>query len=92
MPLKLFEALACGTPTIVTDLRAQADLVRAGECGLVVPVGDADALARAVAELAGDPERRNRLGAAGARLVAAEHSWTARAVETASILRQAIQG
>jgi glycosyltransferase involved in cell wall biosynthesis len=91
LPLKLFEALACGTPAIVTDLRAQADLVRAGECGLVVPVGDADALARAVAALAADPDRRNRLGEAGAQLVAAEHSWTARAADTASILRQAIQ-
>jgi glycosyltransferase involved in cell wall biosynthesis len=91
MPLKLFEALACGTPAIVTDLRGQADLVRAGECGLVVPVGDAEALARAVAEIASDPERRNRLGHAGAQLVAAEHSWTARAVATAGILRQAMQ-
>jgi glycosyltransferase involved in cell wall biosynthesis len=91
MPLKLFEALACGTPAIVTDLRAQADLVRAGECGLVVPVGDGEALARAVAELAGDRERRDRLGLAGAQLVAAEHSWTARAVATAGILRQAMQ-
>jgi glycosyltransferase involved in cell wall biosynthesis len=91
MPLKLFEALACGTPAIVTDLRAQADLVREGECGLVVPVGDADALAHAVAALAADPDRRNRLGEAGAQLVAAEHSWPARAADTASILRQAIQ-
>jgi glycosyltransferase involved in cell wall biosynthesis len=91
MPLKLFEALACGTPAIVTDLRGQADLVRGGDCGLVVPVGDADALARAVAELARDPERRDRLGTAGARLVAAEHSWTARAADTADILRDALQ-
>jgi glycosyltransferase involved in cell wall biosynthesis len=91
MPLKLFEALACGTPAIVTDLRGQADLVRTGECGLVVPVGDAEALARAVAELARDGERRNRLGSAGARLIAAEHSWDARAADTADILRAAIR-
>jgi glycosyltransferase involved in cell wall biosynthesis len=44
-----------------------------------------------VAALAADPDRRNRLGEAGAQLVAAEHSWTARAADTASILRQAIQ-
>lgn len=87
MPLKLFEALACGTPAIVSDLPGQGDFVRNGGCGVVVPVGDADALARAVADLAGDPAKARRLGEAGARLVAAEHSWDARAQETAQLLR-----
>jgi glycosyltransferase involved in cell wall biosynthesis len=88
MPLKLFEALACGTPVVATDLAGQADLVRAGGCGLVVRPDDPEALARAVADLASDPEGARRMGEAGARLVAAEHSWDTRAEETYRILEE----
>jgi glycosyltransferase involved in cell wall biosynthesis len=87
MPLKMFEALACGTPVIVSDLRGQAELVRDVGCGLVVPVGDAEALARAVAALAADPALAAEFGGRGARTVAAEHSWDARAGEVARIVR-----
>lgn len=85
-PLKMFEMLACGTPVIVSDFKGMADLVRQGQCGLVIPSGDAGALARAVAELDADPERARAMGEAGARLIAAEHSWDARAAETARVI------
>lgn len=87
MPLKLFEALACGTPVIVSDLPGQAEFVQTTRAGLVVRVGDADGLARAVATLAADPERAAALGRAGAEAVAAEHSWGARAKDLAAIIR-----
>jgi glycosyltransferase involved in cell wall biosynthesis len=45
---------------------AAGGLVRAGRNGLVVPAGDAAALAGAIARLAGDPALRRRLGEAGA--------------------------
>src|SRR5262249_7677425 len=35
-PLKLYETLACGIPVIATDLPGQAEVVRAGKCGLVI--------------------------------------------------------
>jgi glycosyltransferase involved in cell wall biosynthesis len=89
-PLKLFETLACGTPVVVSDYKGMAELVRGGRCGLVVPPGDADALAGAVAELAADPQRARALGEAGARLIAAEHSWDARAAETAAIIERVL--
>jgi glycosyltransferase involved in cell wall biosynthesis len=90
-PLKLFEMLACGTPVIVSDFRGMADIVRSGSCGLVIPSGDAEALARAVAELASAPDRARAMGTAGARLVAAEHSWDARAAETAEVIEQVLR-
>jgi glycosyltransferase involved in cell wall biosynthesis len=90
MPLKMFEALACGTPVIVSELRGQADFVRETGCGLVVPVGDATALARAVAALAANAGYAKELGAKGARTVAAEHSWDARASEVARVVQAAI--
>jgi len=46
-------------------------LVRDGDTGIVVPAGDPGALAQAIGRLAASPELRARLGAAGARAVAA---------------------
>ena len=43
-PLKLYETLACGIPVIATDLPGQAEVVRAGNCGIVIPCDDAAAL------------------------------------------------
>jgi glycosyltransferase involved in cell wall biosynthesis len=88
MPLKMFEALACGTPVIVSDLPGQAEFIRNHRCGIVVPVADPLALAGAVAELAGDESRARELGRAGAKVVLAEHSWSARAAELARVMRQ----
>jgi alpha-maltose-1-phosphate synthase len=76
-PLKLFEYLAAGLATIAADLPAVRAIVPAG-AALLVPRGDATALAAAVAALA-DAQWRARLGAAGRALVAAEHTWDRRA-------------
>jgi glycosyltransferase involved in cell wall biosynthesis len=91
-PLKLFETLACGIPAIVTALPGQADLVTEGRCGVVVPCGDAVALARAVAQLAADPGEAREMGRRGAALVRAAHSWRARAVEIDRVLRNCLIG
>lgn len=87
LPLKLYEAMGCGTPVIVTDLPGQSDLVRSEACGVVIPVEDAVALARAVAGLVRDPEHAARLGAAGAGAVRARHDWSHRAGDTDAVLR-----
>jgi glycosyltransferase involved in cell wall biosynthesis len=89
MPLKMFEALACGTPVIVTELRGQAEFVRATGCGLVVPVADPERLAEAAATLARDQDLASALGQNGARIVLAEHSWEARAAEVARVVERA---
>jgi glycosyltransferase involved in cell wall biosynthesis len=91
-PLKLFETLACGIPTIVSDLPGQADLVRAGRCGLVIPGNDPAALAGAVAQLAAAPVEAREMGRRGAALVQAEHSWHARAVEIDKVLQACLTG
>jgi hypothetical protein len=91
MPLKIFEALACGTPVIVSELPGQAEFVRAHRCGVVVPVGDPESLAKAVAALAADSGRAAELGRSGATVVLAEHSWQARAAELAAILKRTLE-
>ena len=86
MPLKLFEMLACGIPVIVSDLPGQAELVRDGNCGLVIPCGNAPALASAVAKLAAERESARAMGKRGSVLVRAKHSWAARASEIDQIV------
>jgi glycosyltransferase involved in cell wall biosynthesis len=67
------EAMSRGLAVIASDQvgAAAGGLVRDGETGLVVPAGDARALAAAITRLAGDPGLRERLGAGGRRAVAA---------------------
>ncbi len=91
-PLKVFEALACGVPVVVTDFPGQADLVRRHGCGLVVPPEDPPALARAVARLHGDPDGCREMGGRGRLAVEREHSWDARAAQTARVLGEQLAG
>ena len=62
IPNKAFQALACGTPLVTADTPAARELLVDGESALLVPPGDAEALADAVRRLASDPElaRPNR--------------------------------
>jgi glycosyltransferase involved in cell wall biosynthesis len=66
------EAMAQGTPVIASDAvgAVVGGLVRDGRNGLVVPAGDAEALATRIRALARNPELRERLGAAAAEDVA----------------------
>lgn len=60
------EAFCCWLPAIVSDACGSAgDLVRDGETGFVVPVGDVPALAACLERLAAEPGLRRRLGDAG---------------------------
>ncbi len=67
------EAMNRDLPVIASDAvgAVAGGLVRDGRNGLVVPAGSSAALAQALRRLAADPALRGRLGAAGARDVAA---------------------
>ncbi|MEZ5670768.1 MAG: glycosyltransferase family 4 protein [Alphaproteobacteria bacterium] len=65
MPRSIIEAMMTGLAVVATDIRGSREEVVAEETGLLVPVGDADRLAAALARLAGDPALRARMGAAG---------------------------
>jgi glycosyltransferase involved in cell wall biosynthesis len=66
LPNALIEAQGLGLPVVATRCPFGPDeIVEDGVTGLLVPVGDVEALAGAVAALARDPERRLRMAAAG---------------------------
>lgn len=64
LPVSLLEAMAAGCAVVASDLAGIDAAVVDGESGLLVPPGDADRLARTLAGLLDDPERRAKLGAA----------------------------
>jgi len=65
MPKVLVEAMAAGLPVVATDAGAVDAVLAHGERGVIVPPGDAAAMARGLRELLGDPGRRAALRAHG---------------------------
>lgn len=73
MPLALVEAMAAGCACIASDVVGVRGVVEDGVTGLLVPEGDAQALAKAIARLLQDPALAARLGAAARERALAEH-------------------
>lgn len=69
----IIEAHACKTPVIGSDSGAIPEVI--GEAGLVVPEGDARALAQAIETLRCDPERARQMGETGRRQVEQFYTW-----------------
>ncbi|HEV2283652.1 MAG TPA: glycosyltransferase family 4 protein [bacterium] len=76
MALSVLEALASGLPVVVTPNTGAGDIITHGREGLIVPAGDAAALADALLNLYEDePKRRSMAEAAAA--TAAQWTWDA---------------
>ena len=64
LPRSLVEAAAAGRPIVATDVAGCREVVRDGQEGILVPLGDSEATAQALVKLAADPALRARMGAA----------------------------
>ena len=85
------EALAHGIAVVATATGSVEDLV-ADEAGLVVPVGDRQALASALREVLGSAELRARLTAGACRARARLRTWDQAATEMAEGLEALVHG
>jgi glycosyltransferase involved in cell wall biosynthesis len=83
------EAEACGTPVIASDSPGLRESVLDQKTGLLVPHGDARALADAMIKIANDPELLLELGR-GARTFSETLSWESAADQTESHMMEAI--
>lgn len=64
-PVSVIEALAAGRPVVATRVGGVSDVVRHEVDGFLVDAADVESLGARLAELAGDPELRARMGSAG---------------------------
>jgi glycosyltransferase involved in cell wall biosynthesis len=76
------EAMACGRPVVASAVGGQLDTVADPATGRLVPPGDPEALAAAVASLLADPAGREACGVAGRRRVLARYGWARIAAAT----------
>jgi glycosyltransferase involved in cell wall biosynthesis len=90
--LPTVEAMACATPLVVSRAGALPEVVGPdSKCADLVPPGDSEALARSLAALLDDPDRRARMGEAGRRRALRKYSWTSVAAATAERYAAAIE-
>ena len=71
----VLEAMALGTPAIVSDRVGAKDLIEEGRSGIVVPYGDDEGLAKAMKWILDDPERAREMGREARRRVI-RRTWT----------------
>jgi glycosyltransferase involved in cell wall biosynthesis len=77
------EAMACGVPVVATTGGALPEVIgRDGSCGVLVPPGDAGALAAAIGDLLDDPHRRADMGRGGRARVERNFTWAQTAQRT----------
>ena len=74
MPISLLEAFASGLPVVSTDAGGIPDMLEHGVSGLLVPVGDARAMAREICRVLEDRSLAARLASAG-RAEAEKYAW-----------------
>ncbi len=73
--VSVLEASACERPVVASHVGGLPEVVQHGVTGLLVPPGDVQALASALAQLVQDAPLRQAMGAAGRRLVQQHYSW-----------------
>lgn len=82
----LIEALACGVPAVMSQACHFPEVAEVG-AGEVVPL-EAGALAAALRSVLTDPQRRERMAAAGRELVASRYTWSRVAAQTLEAYRR----
>ncbi len=88
LPNAVLEAAAAGRPILATAAGGTGEIVTDGETGLLVPVGDGDALAAGLVRLARDPDLRARLGAAARERAAREFGMDRFVAQTVALYEE----
>jgi glycosyltransferase involved in cell wall biosynthesis len=84
LPLSVLESLALGRPVVASRVGGVPEILDHGG-GVMVPPGDAEALAAAMVDLVADPDRREELGREGRQVVRERFSIDAIAGRTVAL-------
>ena len=75
LPLAMLEAMAAGKAVVATRSGGVQEVIEDGRTGLLVPPGDADALAATILEVLRDPQRAAALGGSACAAVTGKFSF-----------------
>jgi L-malate glycosyltransferase len=84
----IIEAMAAGLPVVATDVGGNTEAVEDGVNGFILPPENADELAKAIAELLGNPARAQKMGAAGKAIVTEKFTTEAMMRHIAGVYRR----
>jgi len=86
----IIEAMVYRVPPVVTNAGGSPELVLDGECGVVVPPCDADAIAAAITRLHGDADLRRRMGDAARQRIANDFRHEDTVTQTIALYRELV--
>ena len=92
MPNALLEYMAAGRAIVATAVGGSVQLIEDGVCGLLVPPGNAQALAGAISSILADPELATRLGLAARQRVRERYDQRKRVQRFESLYEELLQG
>jgi phosphatidylinositol alpha-mannosyltransferase len=88
--ITLLEAMACGTPLVVSDITGFRELIAGGEEAVLVPKNDVAAWANTIVALLRDEGHRKEMACAGLRK-AARFAWPNVAQDVMAVYRWVLQ-
>ncbi|MGI6657059.1 MAG: glycosyltransferase [Desulfobulbus sp.] len=88
IPVAMLEAMAAGVPVVATRVGGIPEAIRDGVDGLLVPSGNAQALADAILRYVGDAALRRQIGSSGRQRVASLYSREAICSRYETIFRE----
>jgi glycosyltransferase involved in cell wall biosynthesis len=91
MSNSLMEAMACGLPVVATDIPPNRELIKHGEHGYLVPVGDGAAFAQYTVRLLAQPDLAQTLGSAGSARIEQEFTVGKMVERHVEVYRRTIQ-
>jgi glycosyltransferase involved in cell wall biosynthesis len=89
LPTVVCEAMNCGRPVVATAVDGTPEIVRDGQTGLLIPPGDPEALATAMARVLDDAGLAERMGAEALRIGQEQYTWAANARRMVAIYEEA---
>jgi glycosyltransferase involved in cell wall biosynthesis len=90
--LAIIEAMASGAPVIATISEGAREIIEDGVTGKLVPIGDTEALAKAIDELLDNPSSRKRMATRARQTVCERFSLEQMVAATEEVYRTALAG
>lgn len=91
LPIRLLEAMACGSPAVASSVCAIPEVIDNGVNGILIPPGSVKELAEAICVLLGDPNLRMKMGDEARRTVLEKFDCIANTNRTVQVYRQILQ-